>query len=50
MAVTMYVDDCYVIDEYSTQADAELEQLNAAFKLTIKPANFFLGANIAIAH
>lgn len=41
MAVTMCVDDGYVIDANSRYADAELEQLNAAFKLTLKPAKFF---------
>ena len=29
-------------------ADAELEQLNAAFKISVKPAHFFLGNNITV--
>lgn len=41
MAVTMYVDDGYVIDEHSELADAELKQLSAALNPTVKPANFF---------
>ena len=35
-------------DAFSDAADAELEQLNAAFKIDIKPAHFFLGNNITI--
>lgn len=46
MVVAMYVDNGYVVDANSVHADAELEQLNAAFKLTVKPAAFFLGANV----
>lgn len=44
----MYVDDGYVIDEHSKCADKELEHLHSAFKLTLKPAGFFLGANISM--
>lgn len=39
----------YVVDANSPLADAELEQLNKAFKLTLKPAAFFLGANVKAA-
>lgn len=46
MVVAMYVDDGYVVDMQSVCADAELAELNAAFKLTLKPASFFLGANV----
>jgi len=48
MDLVMYVDDGYVIDAYSTAADAELEQLNASFKIDVKPAHFFLGNNIVV--
>ena len=44
----MYVDDGYAIDAHSPAADAELRTLNDAFKLTIKPAHFFLGNNITV--
>ena len=44
----MYVDDGYAIDAHSPLADAELDTLNAAFKLTIKPAHFFLGNNVTV--
>ena len=46
--LVMYVDDGYAIDAYSPAADAELQTLNDAFKLTIKPAAFFLGNNITV--
>ena len=46
--MVMYVDDGYTIDSYSPAADAELQTLNDAFKLTIKPAAFFLGNNITV--
>ena len=48
MDLVMYVEDGYVIDAYSAAADAELEQLNASFKIVIKPAHFFLGNNIVV--
>ena len=48
MDLVMYVDDGYVVDAYSSAADAELQQLNAAFKIEIKPAQFFLGNNIVV--
>ena len=48
MDLVMYVDDGYVIDAYSAAADAELEQLNASFKIDVKPAHFFLGNNIVV--
>ena len=48
MDLVMYVDDGYVIDEYSAAADAELAQLNASFKIEVKPAHFFLGNNIVV--
>ena len=44
----MYVDDGYVVDARSAAADAELQQLNEAFTLTLKPAKFFLGNNIVV--
>ena len=46
--LVMYVDDGYVIDAYSAAADAELAQLNASFKIEVKPAHFFLGNNIVV--
>ena len=46
--LVMYVDDGYAIDAHSPAADAELRTLNDAFKLTIKPAHFFLGNNITV--
>lgn len=46
MVMVMYVDDGYVIDEQSNDADKELDIFHAAFKLTVKPAAFVLGANI----
>jgi len=48
MDMVMYVDDGYVIDAQSALADAELEALNKAFTITIKPAHFFLGNNIIV--
>ena len=48
MDMVIYVDDGYVIDSFSDAADAELEQLNAAFKISVKPAHFFLGNNITV--
>ena len=48
MDMVIYVDDGYVIDQYSAAADAELAQLDAEFKITIKPAHFFLGNNIVV--
>ena len=48
MDLVMYVDDGYVVDNNSTAADAELEILNKAFKITIKPAHFFLGNNVIV--
>ena len=48
MDLVMYVDDGYVIDAYSAAADAELAQLNASFKIEVKPAHFFLGNNIVV--
>ena len=44
MDFVMY-DDGYVTDAYSTAAQAELDELNAAFKIEIKEARFFLGNN-----
>ena len=49
MNLVMYVDDGYVVDSFSALADAELEMLNKAFTISIKPARFFLGNNIIIA-
>ena len=46
--LVMYVDDGYAIDAYSDAADAELEVLNKAFKIDIKPARFFLGNNVSV--
>ena len=48
MDVVMYVDDGYAVDAHSAAADAELQQLNEAFTLTLKPAKFFLGNNIVV--
>ena len=48
MDVVMYVDDGYVVDAYSAAADAELDRLNKAFTVDIKPAHFFLGNNITV--
>ena len=48
MNIVMYVDDGYVTDSNSSIADAELEQLNAAFTITLKNAHFFLGNNIVV--
>ena len=48
MNLVMYVDDGYVTDSNSSLADAELEQLNAAFTITLKDAHFFLGNNIVV--
>ena len=48
MDLVMYVDDGYVVDENSAQADAELQQLHEAFTIDIKPARFFLGNNIVV--
>ena len=44
----MYVDDGYAVDATSKAAEAELKQLNDAFKLTLKPAAFFLGNNVTV--
>jgi hypothetical protein len=44
----MYVDDGYAVDAYSAAADAELDQLNSAFKIAVKPAHFFLGNNVNV--
>ena len=46
--IVMYVDDGYVVDAFSPAADAELEELNRAFTISIKPAAFFLGNNIVV--
>ena len=46
--IVMYVDDGYVVDAHSAAADAELQQLNEAFTLTLKPAKFFLGNNVVV--
>ena len=40
MDFVMYVDDGYVTDAYSAAAQAELDKLNAAFKIEIKEARF----------
>ena len=48
MDMVMYVDDGYVVDACSKLADAELEHLNAAFKIEIKKAHFFLGNNVHV--
>ena len=37
-----------VVDAHSKLADAELATLNAAFKIDVKPAHFFLGNNIVV--
>ena len=42
----MYVDDGYCVDAHSAAADAELERFHREFKITIKPASFFLGNNV----
>ena len=39
---------CYAVDATSKAAEAELKQLNDAFKLTLKPAAFFLGNNVTV--
>lgn len=46
--IVMYVDDGYVVDAFSSAADAELEALHAAFTIEVKPARFFLGNNVTI--
>ena len=46
--IVMYVDDGYAVDATSQAAEAELKQLNDAFKLTLKPAAFFLGNNVTV--
>ena len=46
--IVMYVDDGYAVDATSKAAEAELKQLNDAFKLTLKPAAFFLGNNVTV--
>ena len=46
--IVMYVDDGYAVDATSKAAEAELKQLNDAFKLTLKPAAFFLGNNVIV--
>ena len=48
MDLVMYVDDGYLVDEFSPLADAELKILHDAFTIEIKPARFFLGNNIII--
>ena len=48
MDFVMYVDDGYVTDAFSADAQAELDQLNEAFKIEIKNAHFFLGNNIDV--
>ena len=48
MDFVMYVDDGYVVDANSDAAQAELDLLNAAFKIEIKKAHFFLGNNIDV--
>ena len=48
MDIVMYVDDGYAVDATSKAAEAELKQLNGAFKLTLKPAAFFLGNNVTV--
>jgi len=40
--------DGYAVDATSKAAEAELKQLNDAFKLTLKPAAFFLGNNVTV--
>ena len=42
----IYVDDGFSADNGSKEADAELEAINARFKIEIKPASFFLGNNV----
>ena len=37
-----------VTDAFSADAQAELDQLNEAFKIEIKNAHFFLGNNIDV--
>ena len=48
MDLVMYVDDGYVVDARSAAADAELERFHREFKITIKPASFFLGNNVSV--
>ena len=48
MDLVMYVDDGYVVDSFSAAADAELEALNQAFTVDVKPAQFFLGNNVVV--
>ena len=48
MDFVMYVDDGYVTDAYSADAQAELDELNAAFKIEVKSARFFLGNNVDV--
>ena len=48
MDFVMYVDDGYVTDAFSADAQRELDELNAAFKIEIKDAHFFLGNNINV--
>ena len=48
MDFVMYVDDGYVVDANSDAAQAELDLLNAAFKIEVKNAHFFLGNNIDV--
>ena len=38
----------FVVDSYSSCADAELEALHHAFTVDVKPARFFLGTNIIV--
>ena len=45
----MYVDDGYLVtDAASSAAVREMQVLNDAFKLEIKPAHFFLGNNVDV--
>ena len=47
--ILMYVDDGYVVTNWSKAADAELKTLHAKFSLKRKPSDYFLGNNIAVA-
>ena len=48
MVCVLYVDDGISSDDGSPEADAELEAINARFKIMIKLASFFLGNNIDV--
>ena len=48
MTIVLYVDDGISSDDGSLEADAELEAINAKFKILVKPAKFFLGNNIDV--